>query len=121
MFALYLAEEKIGPEVVEKGLVLERGPGDAAEGDGGGSREQAGVASSSEPPESPAPSRCSQTWVMLIKRVYEIDPTQRRKEKKEEKTNHAFSGVKYGCLSCRSVRRRGAPQHAVLPPSKITQ
>jgi len=25
-------------------------------------------------PSAPAPSRCSQTWAMLIKRVYEIDP-----------------------------------------------
>jgi len=36
--------------------------------------EQAGAASSSDPPEPPARSRCSQTWAMLIKRVYEIDP-----------------------------------------------
>jgi hypothetical protein len=36
--------------------------------------EQAGAASTSETSEAPAPSRCSQTWVMLIKRVYEIDP-----------------------------------------------
>ncbi len=36
--------------------------------------EHAGVASRSETPEPPAPSRCSQTWAMLIKRVYEIDP-----------------------------------------------
>jgi len=36
--------------------------------------EQAGATSSSEASEAPAPSRCSQTWAMLIKRVYEIDP-----------------------------------------------
>ncbi len=27
-----------------------------------------------EVPEVPTPSRCSQTWAMLIKRVYEVDP-----------------------------------------------
>lgn len=35
--------------------------------------EQTDSASSSETPEAPAPSRCSQTWAMRIKRVYEID------------------------------------------------
>ena len=35
--------------------------------------EQPGATSSSEPSEPPAPNRCSQTWAMLIKRVYEID------------------------------------------------
>ncbi len=43
----------------------------AAEAEGA---EQAGAASSSEASEPPAPSRCSQTWAMLIKRVYEVDP-----------------------------------------------
>jgi len=33
--------------------------------------EQPGAPSSSE---APAPSRCSQTWAMLIKQVCEIDP-----------------------------------------------
>jgi len=36
--------------------------------------EQPGAPSSSEASEPPAPSRCSQTWAMLIKRVYEADP-----------------------------------------------
>ena len=43
----------------------------AAEGEGA---EQAGAASRNDTPEPPAPSRCGQTWAMLIKRVYEIDP-----------------------------------------------
>jgi hypothetical protein len=36
--------------------------------------EQAGAASSGDTPEVAAPGRASQTWAMLIKRVYEIDP-----------------------------------------------
>ncbi|MDZ7617891.1 MAG: hypothetical protein U1E05_12880 [Patescibacteria group bacterium] len=36
--------------------------------------EPPGAASSSEASETAAPSRCSPTWAMLIKRVYEIDP-----------------------------------------------
>ncbi len=36
--------------------------------------EQPGATSSSEASEPAAPSRCSQTWTMLIKRVYEVDP-----------------------------------------------
>jgi hypothetical protein len=33
-----------------------------------------GASSGSEAPEAAPPNRCSQTWAMLIKRVYEIDP-----------------------------------------------
>jgi hypothetical protein len=36
--------------------------------------KQAGATSSSEASEAASPSRASQTWAMLIKRVYEIDP-----------------------------------------------
>ena len=36
--------------------------------------EPADSASIGDTPEAPAPSRASQTWAMLIKRVYEIDP-----------------------------------------------
>ncbi len=36
--------------------------------------EQAGAASSGDTPEVAALGRASQTWAMLIKRVYEIDP-----------------------------------------------
>jgi hypothetical protein len=36
--------------------------------------EAAAAASSGEGARVPAPGRCSQTWAMLIKRVYEIDP-----------------------------------------------
>jgi len=32
------------------------------------------AAASPSDAEEPAPNRCSQTWAMLIKRVYEIDP-----------------------------------------------
>jgi hypothetical protein len=36
--------------------------------------EQLAGSSSGESPEAPARSRASQTWAMLIKRVYEIEP-----------------------------------------------
>ena len=36
--------------------------------------EQAAASDGNAPPPVSIPSRCSQTWAMLIKRVYEIDP-----------------------------------------------
>ena len=39
-----------------------------------GMRRQAAVASGSDAAARPMPNRASQTWAMLIKRLYEIDP-----------------------------------------------
>ena len=54
-------------------LVLEQGPRNAPQG-GRRSRGGGTSATSRERARLPAPGRCSQTWAMLIKRVYEIDP-----------------------------------------------
>ena len=48
--------------------------GGEGEGKAAEAAEQAGAASSGDTPEVAAPGRASQTWAMLIKRVYEIDP-----------------------------------------------
>ena len=116
MFALYLAEEKIAPEVVEnmrgwphsgfsvdQSVFLPAGnrPGierlvqymiryygwysNKTRGLRRKAAEQAATANSpllpgegqgvrAAPPPVSTPARCSQTWAMLIKRVYEIDP-----------------------------------------------
>ena len=76
VFALYLAEEKIEPEVVES---YDGWYSNTARG----LRRRAAEAAAAAPSEAsarrpaapvPARSRASQTWAMLIKRVYEIDP-----------------------------------------------
>jgi hypothetical protein len=50
-------------------LVQQQGPRHASQGGRAGSRGDGNV-----PSPVSIPARCSQTWAMLIKRVYEIDP-----------------------------------------------
>ena len=57
-------------------LVLEQGPGNAPQGRraAAAALEPAAASSSGDAGPAPARSRSSQTWAMLIKRLYEIDP-----------------------------------------------
>ncbi len=40
--------------------------------------EKAGKPSGGDDPSGAAPTRCTKTWAMLIKRVYEVESVRRR-------------------------------------------
>jgi len=73
VFELYLAEEKIEPEVVENMRTWEHSGWYSNKSRG--MRKKAEAAVSKEPlAEEATTSRSIQAWAMLIKRVYEVDP-----------------------------------------------